>query len=235
MPKQYNIRWRTQDYKNLSIAVRTFNAKRTRLIKQVPELEAFLPKKLNVKEIREEITTRREFNERIASIKRFQKKDATKLVKVSQGDIRTQYEKREIELAIRKINRARAKRLKEINASPETGTIGVVERNNLKPKQFNPKNINSWEQFVKSVHKQSNPNYYIESDYRYLETYKSAVKDFLGEYAKDVLNELKNVGAQRFVIVSLKDPFLTIDYLYDPNDMEEKAKLIVERLKLHFG
>ena len=85
MQKRYNIKWRDTDEKALAKAVRKFNAKRTRLLKQVPELEEFLPAKLSTKELKKTIKTRRDFNNEINSIERFMQKGAEKPIVTKEG------------------------------------------------------------------------------------------------------------------------------------------------------
>ena len=94
MPKQYNIKWRDSDTKKLANAVRSYNAKRTRLLKQVPELDEFLPPKASTKEIRAGVKTRRDLENEIKSLKRFLKKGAEKPIVTKEGVKTTAYEKK---------------------------------------------------------------------------------------------------------------------------------------------
>ena len=85
MQKRYNIKWRDTDEKELAKMVRKFNAKRTRLLKQVPELEDFLPPKQSTKDIKNAVKTRRDFNNAMNSLDRFMRKGAEKPIVTKEG------------------------------------------------------------------------------------------------------------------------------------------------------
>ena len=157
MQKRYNIRWRDTDKKELAKAVRKFNAKRTRLLKQVPELEEFLPPKASTKEIRKSVKTRRDLKNELNSLERFMRKGAEKPIVTKEGIKTTVYEKKEISIKVRAINLRRAAELKKAAPSTEKGTMGTVRENNLKPKQYDIDKIkkSDWKKFVESVEKQS--------------------------------------------------------------------------------
>lgn len=98
MPRVSQIKWRDADKAELAKQVRRFNAKRTRLIKIVPELEDILPKKASVNEIRKNVVSRSDFNKQIASLKRFMEKGMEDTVTTKQGVVTTKYQLRELQI-----------------------------------------------------------------------------------------------------------------------------------------
>ena len=76
MPRENNIKWRESDLKELRRLVKNYNAKisrqRTKLIDADRRYEASqLPRKASVKELRESIGTRRDYNRELDSLQNF--------------------------------------------------------------------------------------------------------------------------------------------------------------------
>ena len=77
LPKQSKIRWQRGDYITLGKAVSQFNKKINELQKE--ESKDYLPDTLEYKEVKENITTRKELNRVINSLRRFKKEGAEDL------------------------------------------------------------------------------------------------------------------------------------------------------------
>lgn len=238
MSKRYSIKWRKSDQKLLSNAVRSFNAKRTRLIKQVPELEDFLPAKLVVKDIKASIQTRQDFNRELNSIKRFMKKGAEKTVYTKQGVKTTKYMVNELKIKVQTINRERARKLKEMNPTTEKGTMGSIKQNSLRPKQFNLENMSQkgWEKFVESVTKQSASTYWEERYNQYKENYLKALENQLGSHPlyETLKNKAEGMTPEELERVYYQEPNLQIDFIYDENEMEWVANLMNEAFDAYY-
>lgn len=78
MSKQYHIRWRESDNEALRKAVKNYNAKITRdkkkLLAQEKRYEAAnLPKKVSIKDLRQEIQTRKDLNKTLGELRNFSK------------------------------------------------------------------------------------------------------------------------------------------------------------------
>lgn len=92
---EYQIKWKKGDAIKLGKAVAEFNRKINEL--QTEENKLYLPNKLNFAEEKENITTRKELNRRIESIKRFQKIGAEDLYITEAGEQLTKWERGELE------------------------------------------------------------------------------------------------------------------------------------------
>lgn len=232
MQKRYNIKWRKTDEQKLAKAVRKFNAKRTRLLKQVPELEEFLPQKLNVKDIKNDVKTRRDFNNVINSIERFMKKGAEKPIVTKEGIKTTVYQKRELEIKVRAINARRAAELKKAAPSTEKGTMGSVREKNLSPKKYNLDKIkrSDWDKFVESVEKQSKDSYSAEQYDRYKENFLKGLENVFGEKGQNLINIAKQIDPETLTQMFYDDPILQIDFIYDPIEMDLKIEAMEEHL-----
>lgn len=232
MQKRYNIKWRESDEKALAKAVRKFNAKRTRLIKQVPELEEFLPSKISTKEIRERVKTRRDLKNELNSIERFMRKGAEKPIITKEGIKTTVYEKKEISLKVRAINQRRAAELKKAAPSTEKGTMGTIRENNLKPKQYDIDKIkkSDWKKFVESVEKQSKDSYASDRYDRYKENFIKGLENAFGEKGSELIEIAKQIDGETLTQMYYDDPILQIDFIYDPLEMQVKIDAMEEHL-----
>lgn len=232
MQKRYNIKWRDTDEKELAKAVRKFNAKRTRLLKQVPELEEFLPPKASTKEIRKSVQSRRDLKNELNSLERFMRKGAEKPIVTKEGIKTTVYEKKEISIKVRAINQRRASELKKAAPSTEKGTMGTVRENNLKPKQYDIDKIkkSDWKKFVESVEKQSKDSYASDRYDRYKENFIKGLENAFGEKGSELIEIAKQIDAETLTQMYYDDPILQIDFIYDPLEMQVKIDAMEEHL-----
>lgn len=233
MPKRYNIKWRKSDEQELAKAARKFNAKRTRLLKQVPELEDFLPDKLNVQDIKRETKTRSDFNKTLNSINRFMRKGAEKPIVTEQGVKTTQYEKNELQIKIRTINQRRAAERKRANVSTEKGTMGTIQANNLNPKKVDINKVkkSDWKKFVESVEKQSKDIYQKEKYDRYKENFIKGLQNAFGEKADQLVSMVEQIDPATLTQMYYDDPIIQIDFIYDPIEMQAKIDAMTEHLQ----
>ncbi len=121
MPRQPKIRWNTNQKERLKKTVKRFNAKIAREAKKSNIASEYLPKKLNIKELRQSITTAKDLNLLEKSVQRAFKKDAFKLIKNEKGVTTTKYEKREVGIQVRRINLKRSYERKKANLTFEKG------------------------------------------------------------------------------------------------------------------
>lgn len=119
LPKQSKIRWQRGDYITLGKAVSQFNKKINELQKE--ESKDYLPDTLEYKEVKENITTRKELNRVINSLRRFKKEGAEDLYTLESGEQLTKWEMNEIRLqrniAVRRLNQELEQLNEPINGS----------------------------------------------------------------------------------------------------------------------
>lgn len=232
MQKRYNIKWRDTDEKELAKAVRKFNAKRTRLLKQVPELEEFLPPKASTKEIRKSVQTRRDLKNELNALERFMRKGVEKPIVTKEGIKTTAYEKKEIAIKVRSINQRRAAELKKAAPSTEKGTMGTIRENNLKPKKYDIDKIkkSDWKNFVESVEKQSRDSYAADRYERYKDNFIKGLENAFGEKGAELIEIAKQIDSETLTQMYYDDPILQIDFIYDPLEMQVKIDAMEEHL-----
>lgn len=102
--KRYDsvINFRRKDVGKLSYAIRKFNEK----IRELEGIEKeFAPEILNYQEVKERITTRREFNRVINSLKRFTREGQENILTLDSGENISKWERHELNLATKRATR----------------------------------------------------------------------------------------------------------------------------------
>ena len=113
------IRWKKGDFIKLGKAVSQFNRKINEL--QREENKLYLPEIIDYKEAKENITTRRELNRLINSLRRFQREGAEDLYTTMVGENITKWERRELGIQSRIATMRIQKELNELNEPLESG------------------------------------------------------------------------------------------------------------------
>lgn len=113
------INWRQGDFIKLGKAVADFNKKINRL--QAEENKLYLPETINYKEAKENITTRRELNRLVNSLRRFQREGAEDLYTTQAGEEISRWERRELGIQSRIAQTRLRNELKTLNEPTENG------------------------------------------------------------------------------------------------------------------
>lgn len=233
MPRKPNIKWRNIDRVTLSKTVQQFNAKLTRTLKRNPELIDILPDRITIKDVRESIQTRDDFNRAIKSYKRFLKKDATKIVSNKQGLRTTKWQRNETQYKVNRINQIRRAERKRANVSTEKGTMGTILENNLKDKNYNFNTIQpqNWNKIMNQINKMISENYMDDMYVRYQQNYIKAMFNVMPPDMAATLQEMVNkFTPEQFTQLYYSNPLLGIDYFYSPEDIQSVYDTILEEL-----
>lgn len=110
--RAYNIKWKKADLIKLGKAVSNFNKKIREV--QNEENKLYLPDERNYQDLKQTIKTRQELNRIINSMKRFSKEGAEDLYTTEAGEVLTKWERRELSINLRSINRRLNKQIKEL-------------------------------------------------------------------------------------------------------------------------
>lgn len=113
------INWKRGDYISLGRAVSNFNKKIREL--QAEENKLYLPDKINYKEAKENITTRKELNRLVNSLRRFQRQGAEDLYTTQAGENITKWERRELGIQSRIAQTRLRAELKNLEKPLESG------------------------------------------------------------------------------------------------------------------
>lgn len=137
------INWRQGDFIRLGQAVAQFNKKINEL--QAEENKLYLPETISYKEAKENITTRRELNRLINSLRRFQREGAEDLYTTQAGEEITKWERRELGIQSRIAQTRLRNELKTLNEPTESGfsraQMGSMRVREINAQLKNLKNI----------------------------------------------------------------------------------------------
>lgn len=139
------INWRQGDLIRLGQAVARFNKKINEL--QAEDNKLYLPETISYTEAKENITTRRELNRLINSLRRFQREGAEDLYKTQSGEEITKWERRELGIQSRIAQTRLKNELKTLNEPTESGfsraQMGSMRVREINAQIKNLKNIES--------------------------------------------------------------------------------------------
>ena len=230
MSKQYNIKWREQDEKELRRVVRNFNDKLRRLVKENPENQNILPQFWNeqtqqfesrvvVKNLKELIQTRADYNRQLNMLKRFGKRGAEEIIEAptnEYGARTTKWQKFEMARMAQIVNRRRKERLenlenvKMLDSYGELGYtlgqrfgMGLASRNSLNPiKTFTASQTQAdLKQKVRALMRESASNYAKDRDLMLKENFINELKKNYNEAdISDVIGRIRSMDDDLFVL-----------------------------------
>lgn len=254
MAKLYNIRWTENDSKQLSRAVKNFNAKVKRLEAKYSDVPgAVIPEKVSMREMREIIGTRRDLQKELKSLQKFTQRGSEELVKTNTNDnIKvTKWQKQELLKREKIINKARAERrdLLEnqglINKGEGLGYtrgavgMGKTDALMLRPTNaFTPK-MRKYEinEKMKHFRRESQSDYWIKRDRLMIDNYIKALKEnFNFKDITDVIAKINSLGIEGAKDKILSDP-QEFNTAYPPSeeDYERYLKHLKEMWGLHYS
>ena len=229
MPRQYNIKWREQDEKELRRVVRNFNDKLRRLVKKNPANSNILPQfwnektqeyenKISVDQLKELISTRQDYNRQLNMLKRFSRRGAEKIVETGSdyGARTTKWQEQEQKRLVQTINRRRKARLDTLNAievmnaSGKLGYtlgqmfgMGLAEQNKLKPTQAFTRGQSQkdikWK--WRALQIEARDTYYNERDEMLKNNYiKTILENFDKDDVMDIIAEIRGMSSDEFYL-----------------------------------
>ncbi len=245
MSKQYNIRWRDSDERELKRVVRNFNAKIDRLAKKDPQNANALPEKVRVGQLKELIDTRQDLKRELKSLQRFSKRGSEELVTIpdSQYNIKiTQWQKQEMSIRAGLVTRKRKKRKNELEEIEVTSRgeklgytagqfgMGRADEIALRPikafyRTMNRVDVNKR---FKSLVKQSQSTYFNRADEQYRQNYiKSLIENYNSEDIEDVIKKIEDMNINDFISqVKAEDPNFEFNYPPDEDEYEQYVNQI---------
>lgn len=123
MANESRISWKKGDYITLGKAVAKFNKKINEL--NAEERKLYLPELIDYQEVKENITTRKELNRVLNSMRRFSKEGAEELYTTKAGEQITNWERKELGIQSRIAQQRLKLELKELNKPNEQGFTRV--------------------------------------------------------------------------------------------------------------
>ena len=230
MSRQYNIKWREQDEKELRRVARNFNAKLNRLVKTHPENANILPKfwndktgefeqKITMDNLHSMIETRKDYNRIIRMLKRFSERGAEEIVEIPGNEYNTKTTKwmmnemnrmRGIVNVKRQVRLDDLTNLEMMNASGLLGYtlgqrfgMGLASKNQLSPTKSFTRGQSQKDVYAKwrSLLGESKSKYHEDRDEFLKENYiKELQKNYDVDDIKEVIDAIKKMDAGMFYL-----------------------------------
>lgn len=227
------IKWRKGDYISLGKAVSQFNRKINELQKE--ESKNYLPNTLNYTDIKENITTRKELQRVINSLRRFKKEGAEDLYRTQAGEEITRWERRELGIESRTAQIRLTKELKNLY-SPKQGEkfsraqMGSIRVREIEAQLKNLKQIESkkgyqFERLRQRIHNIGTSDYNMRRALIFRNNYINEMKKYSHlknyELLKEKMESLSNpVDFYEFV----KDKELVKDLTYQSDEYYKQSE-----------
>ena len=260
MSKQYNIKWREQDEKELRRVVRNFNDKLRRLVKKNPENQNILPQfwneqtqqfesRVTIKNLKELIQTRADYNRQLNMLRRFGRRGAEEIIEAptnEYGARTTKWQKFEMARMAQIVNRRRKERLenlenvKMLDSYGELGYtlgqrfgMGLASRNSLNPiKTFTRSQTQAdLKQKVRALMRESASNYAKDRDLMLKENFINELRNNYNEAdISDVIERIRSMDDDLFVL-KFEARGDKFELAYPPDRGSEEYQNYVSELK----
>ena len=230
MSKQYNIKWRVQDEKELRRVARNFNDKLRRLVRANPENKNILPQfynertdqfesRITVETLKGLIQTRQDYNRQLNMLKRFSKRGAERIVEAPENEYGTKttlWQRQETARMVGLVNRRRQERLDRLNLVEMANSegklgytlgqmfgMGLASVNKLKPTKAFTKSQSQTDLKYKlrSLMDESRKNYYRDRDQLLKDNYiKALTENYAESDIRDVISAIRSMDSDLFVL-----------------------------------
>lgn len=242
MPKEYKIKWRKNDIEKARRTIKNYNARIDYQIKKNPQNAEFYPEKIKLKEVKELVMTRKEFNKKLKSLESFTAESAA-IITNPQGEKATIYQINETRKNVRAVNAKRAEELKRLQETAVyvkgkelTNVQKMIDMQGKKPVtyDFNKAQKGEFKRFAERFEAESFLSDEIRKAQLHFDNMIESCYSIFGKDDGETLEEmLKNAGVA--VVDNLykrgHDEF-DLDWWYsDPVDDKIKFDRIVELLK----
>lgn len=198
----YPIKWRRSDYAKLGRAVANFNREIIKARESNKLAVIFLPQLKQYTNIKNAITTRREFNRVVNSLARINKADALDLIYTKAGEETTnwqlQEDRRQAKTLIRSLE-------KEIEDYPiREGIMGnerIEEIKVLKERVLNFESAKGYEykQLIREIQKKGTSDWEFKMQITFKENYLKALEDYENQpFYDELIAAIKNLNPNEF-------------------------------------
>lgn len=242
MPRKSKFTWNASNTETFQKAVKNFNAKIYYQRKAHPELSDTLPETIRKEELQrmkqmfeDEYSTQQDFDRQMKSIKRFSRRDATKIVKDSDGNKITNWQKKEIQYKVNNVNQRLKKQREELMNDPvlaKKGNLQFDELEEIKPNEMKNKN---WKEFEKMLDSKIMTNSLAKREEAYKKKYLEKVESLPAD-TDDLYNFLSRIPAKVLYNARYqKDKSLSIALWYDPTPADDMVEIADVKWREYLG
>ena len=195
------IRWKRSDYAKLGKAVANFNRQ---VIKQKKDNinPDYLPDLKKYKNVKDAITTRREFNRIVNSLARINKSDALDLIYLKSGQEISKWEYQETKRQARLLERSLQKEIEEYHTTK--GIMGNERIAEIKMKlnqiqEFENQPMENQEKIIKEIQKKGTSDWEFKMNITFKNNYLEALKDYENQpYYDKLVEKIRNLNPNQF-------------------------------------
>lgn len=231
------IKYRNSDLDKLQRTVDNFNAKVRRAAARGVE---GLPETVRIKDIRQDITGRADFNRTVNALQRFSRKGAEKAVTLESGLKISKWEKAEFNrLNAIAYNKAahRATKFGELEVTSQgrkqgykLNEMGSARMNDLKATKRNIQKIKSradLKEAKAAIKNKVKTGYYAKRDALMVQNYIKGLETVFGKRSAALIQKIKDMPVQAAVRMMYQDQEGSISFVYDPVQLEAKYNAIM--------
>ena len=195
------IRWKRSDYAKLGRAVANFNRQVTKQKKDNINPD-FLPELKKYKNVKDAITTRREFNRIVNSLARINKSDALDLIYLKSGQEISKWEYQETKRQARLLERSLQKEIEEYHVTK--GIMGNERIAEIKMKlnqiqSFENQPMENQEKIIKEIQKKGTSDWEFKMNITFKNNYLEALKDYENQpYYDKLVEKIRNLNPNQF-------------------------------------
>ena len=195
------IRWKRGDYAKLGKAVANFNRQ---VIKQKKDNinPDYLPDLKKYKNVKDAITTRREFNRIVNSLSRINKSDALDLIYLKSGQEISRWEYQETKRQAHLLERSLQKEIEEYHTTK--GIMGNERIAEIKMKlnqiqEFENQPMENQEKIIKEIQKKGTSDWEFKMNITFKNNYLEALKDYENQpYYDKLVEKIRNLNPNQF-------------------------------------
>lgn len=247
-----SIKWRKQDEVKLSRYVRKFNTAITKYSNANPDLAdaGLVPQKLSVYDLKKSIYSRNDFNRQMRRIDRFFRKGQRDIITDPISGFKTmRWTYNEARYTLQSVNRRREEMVKKLKIAPsqflpkELKPVSLqsqmqemqkrIERLGKFRNNYDTQSniMQGWDMFLKQLVRRSSDDYYDRKNSQYYDNYiQSLYSNFGNEKGEELEWLIISLGLNGYELymMSLYDDGINIDYMYGPEQSEDKYNQLLD-------
>lgn len=243
MPRKSKFTWNVTNTETFEKTIRNFNAKIYYQRKAHPEIADMLPdtiKRSDKSAMREafedEYSTQQDFDRRMKSIKRFSKKDATKVVKDVDNNPMLNYQKKEIQYKVQAVNQKLKQQREQIAKTPELGMKGGIQTEELQPIKLDEMKNKNWKKFEQMLDKKLMTRSRERAEDMYKEKFLEKILVNLQGGGDDLFDFISRIPAKVLYDARFQeDKSLKIQFVSDPLPAEQLSDMAINKWRDYLG
>ena len=254
MSKQYSIKWRAKDERELRRVAKNFNSKLRKLIKKDPNLKNVLPQfynekteqfesRITIKGIKNLIETRKDYNRQLNMLRRFSRRGAERIVEAPKniyGSRTTRWQKLETSRLVGLVNRKRKERLEKLNLVEMMNSggklgytlgqmfgMGLASKNKLNPtKAFTSSQSQTDIKYkFRSLLGEAMSNYHRNRDEILKDNYiRALMENYNSSDIEDVIARIRSMDSDMFIL-KFEAKGDSFEFAYPPDGEQYRAYL----------